>query len=257
MIPKVIHYCWFGGNSKPKLVRECIKSWKKYCPDYQIIEWNESNYDVTKNAYMREAYEAKKWGFVPDYARLDIIYEYGGIYLDTDVQVIKSYDTLLLNKAFVGIEKGNDCVVALGLGFGAEKGNIVIKSLLDSYESLHFCNNDGSLNLTPSPVLNSSVLERIGLIKKDELQYLGEITVYPSDFFSPRSWDNGLIEKTQNTYSIHRFAASWYTKAQQKNYRKKLKKMKRINLAADVKSVRQNHSMLYAMIYLVKHLKDY
>ena len=104
MIPKKIHYCWVGGNSKPPLVKKCIQSWKKYCPDYEIIEWNESNYDISKNIYMKQAYEAKKWAFVTDYMRLDIIYEHGGIYLDTDVELIKNIDDLLSNEAFAGIE---------------------------------------------------------------------------------------------------------------------------------------------------------
>ena len=102
MIPKIIHYCWFGGAELPEKDRKCIESWKKFCPDYQIIEWNENNYDVTKNTYMYQAYQAKKWGFVPDYARLDIIYQHGGIYLDTDVELVKNLDSLLENDAFMG-----------------------------------------------------------------------------------------------------------------------------------------------------------
>ena len=118
MIPKKIHYCWIGGNPLPELAIKCIESWKKYCPDYEIIEWNEKNYDFRKNQFMREAYDEKKWGFVPDYARLDIIYEHGGIYLDTDVEIIKPLDSLLKEQGFAGMEQPG--IVALGLGFGAE-----------------------------------------------------------------------------------------------------------------------------------------
>ena len=123
-IPKVIHYCWFGKGEMPKLAKKCIRSWKKYCPDYEIICWNEDNFDLSQNRYMREAYEAGKWAFVSDFARLKIIYENGGIYLDTDVEIIKPIDDLTVNRGFMGFdEKG---IVATGLGFGAEKGNEII-----------------------------------------------------------------------------------------------------------------------------------
>ena len=120
MIPKIIHYCWFGGTEIPEADQKCMASWRKYCPDYTIMRWDESNYDYTKNQYMREAYEAKKWGFVPDFARLDIVYTYGGIYLDTDVEIIRNIDDLLVNSAYMGFESGG-AAVNPGLGFGAEK----------------------------------------------------------------------------------------------------------------------------------------
>ena len=128
MIPKIIHYCWFGNGPIPEKDKKCINSWKKYCSDYKIIQWNEKNYDITKNKYMNQAYQQKKWGFVPDYARLDIIYTYGGIYLDTDVEIIKSFDSLLSNRGFAGFERPD--YVNLGLGFGAEAENIIIKKML-------------------------------------------------------------------------------------------------------------------------------
>ena len=147
MIPKIIHYCWFGGNPLPPSAEKCIESWKKFCPDYEIRRWDESNYDITKNQYMQEAYQCKKWGFVPDYARLDIIYDHGGIYLDTDVEIIKTFDELLDCVAFGGVEQESP-YVALGLGFGAEKGNDIIRQLRDKYDELHFM-EDGQMNLTP------------------------------------------------------------------------------------------------------------
>ena len=119
MIPKKIHYCWFGGNPLPELAIKCLESWKKYCPDYEIIEWNETNFNLDSCEYVREAYQAKKWAFVSDYARLKVVYDNGGIYLDTDVELIKSLDRLLKNKSFFGTETTG--VVATGLGFGAEK----------------------------------------------------------------------------------------------------------------------------------------
>ena len=160
-IPKVIHYCWFGKGEMPKLAKKCIKSWKKYCPDYEIICWNEENFDLTQNRYMKEAYEAGKWAFVSDVARLIIIYENGGIYLDTDVELIKPIDDLLQSKGFMGFdEKG---IVATGLGFGAEKGNEIVGEFLKDYNNIPFVLPDGSFDLTPCPDRNTETLKRLGM----------------------------------------------------------------------------------------------
>ena len=214
-IPKIIHYCWVGGNPKPESVIYCINSWKKYCPDYEIKEWNESNYDFSQNQYMNEAYEAKKWGFVPDYARLDIIYKYGGIYLDTDVEVIKNLDDLLSNKAFVGFEKTDtsEWFVNCGQGFGAEPKNPSIKFLRDFYDGKSFYNGDGSLNLLPSPHYTTEALVSLGMKCENIKQKLESITIYTSDVLCPKSMATGKIEKTKNTYSIHHFTASWMDEA--------------------------------------------
>ncbi len=215
MIPKKIHYCWIGGNPLPASAKKCIDSWKKFCPDYEIIEWNETNYDFTKNQYMKDALEAKKWGFVPDYARLDIIYQHGGIYLDTDVEVVKSFDDMLQNKGYAGFEDKE--FVNLGQGFGAEKGNLVIKKLMDSYESLNFKNSDGTLNLVASPILNTEELCNLGLQQTGEMQDIMDcFKIYPTDYFCPKSLNDGIIRKTDNTYSIHHFDATWFTEEQQK-----------------------------------------
>ena len=214
MIPKKIHYCWIGGNPLPASAKKCIESWKKFCPDYEIIEWNETNYDFTKNQYMKDAFDVKKWGFVPDYARLDIIYQHGGIYLDTDVEMIKSFDEFLANSGYAGFE--SEDYVNLGQGFGAEAGNAVIKQLLDSYEVLSFKNADGSLNLTASPVLNTETLKEAGLVCNGEKQVLSDgFTVYPPEWFCPKSLNDGIVRKTENTYSIHHFDATWYTEEMQ------------------------------------------
>ena len=141
MIPKKIHYCWFSGNKMPKEFEAYIASWKKNCPDYEIIRWDETNYDVSRNTYMKDAYKEKRWGFVPDYARFDIIYQEGGIYLDTDVELLKSLDPLLDNPCFLGFEDKNH--INPGLGFGAERGNPVIKALCDMYKQIDFYNKDG------------------------------------------------------------------------------------------------------------------
>ena len=230
MIPKKIHYCWVGGNPLPVSVKKCIASWKKYCPDYEIIEWNEKNYDFTKNDYMKDAYEAKKWGFVPDYARVDIIYQHGGIYLDTDVQVIKSFNSLLNCKSFFGFEDdGNEkFYVNLGHGFAGEVGNPLLKEIMDSYETISFYNKDGSLNLTPSPILNSTVLEKYGFVMDNHYQSINDNVIYPGDYFDPKSFITGLLHLTKNTYSIHHYDASWFD--EEKKFRKKTewKQYKRI-----------------------------
>ena len=134
MIPKVIHYCWFGGKKIPLEFRRYMKSWRKFCPDYEIREWNESNFDVFAHPFTKSAYEAKAWAFVSDYARLKVVYEHGGIYLDTDVELLKSFDELLMEQGFAGMERPG--VVALGLGFGAEPKHPLIKEFMEYYENL-------------------------------------------------------------------------------------------------------------------------
>ena len=240
MIPKKIHYCWIGGKPLPESAKKCIKSWKKFCPDYEIVEWNEKNYDFTKNQYMKDALEAKKWGFVPDYARLDIIYQHGGIYLDTDVEIIKSFDDLLSNKGFAGFESRDH--VALGLGFGAEAGNPVIKKLMGSYEELSFRNADGTLNLIASPALNTETLKRLGLTQPAQYQVLCDsFNIYPIEYFCPKSYDDGIIRKTKNTYSIHHFDSSWFTpemqKEKQERWNRKQKRAREKERRANLKSI--------------------
>ena len=206
MIPKKIHYCWFGGAPKSKLAKKCIKSWKKKCPDYEIIEWNESNYDVTKIPFMKEAYDAKKWGFVPDYARLDIIYNNGGIYLDTDVEIVKSLDDLLATNGFAGYE--TEEFVALGLGFGAEKHNPVIKSMMKAYEDRHFLLEDGTYDMTPSPRIDTPTLRSIGFDINGEFSRTDSFTLLSKDYLCPLDY-NLCMHNTENTHTIHWFAASW------------------------------------------------
>lgn len=215
MIPKIIHYCWFGGNPLPELAKKCIASWKKYCPDYEIIEWNETNYDVNKCAYMKEAYQAQKWGFVPDYARFDIIYSHGGIYLDVDVEIIRSIDDFLKNKAFMGFE--SESYVNPGLIIGGEKGNKEIERIMCWYENHHFLKESGEIDLTASPAIVSGILEEIGLRKEQSVQLLnGSLTIYPKDFFCPMDYDTGYLDITNNTASIHHFYGSWLTPRKKK-----------------------------------------
>ena len=162
MIPKKIHYCWFGRNPKPKLAEKCIASWKKYCPDYEIIEWNEDNFDIDMNAYVKSAYEQKKYAFLTDYARLLIIYENGGVYFDTDVELIKPIDDLLENKSFFGFEDREH--VNTGLGFGAEKENQIIKRMQKEYDGLL----DKGDSFIGCPILNTNALVKAGLIQSEQ-----------------------------------------------------------------------------------------
>lgn len=214
MIPKKIHYCWFGNSEIPEQFRQYIDSWKKFCPDYEIIEWNESNYDVTKNKYMHQAYENKRWGFVPDYARLDIIYTHGGIYLDTDVEIIKPLDDLLSLSGFVGQECCSKNV-ALGVGFAAEPGNEIIKMMLDGYEGRSFILPNGEFDTLPSPAINTKPLYDIGYKWSEKVQELqlndSKITVFPSEYFCPIDYDTGESNISKNTYMVHHYAGTWQT----------------------------------------------
>ncbi|MFR0548788.1 glycosyltransferase family 32 protein [Limosilactobacillus reuteri subsp. suis] len=206
MIPKVINYCWFGEKKLPNSVKKNIKSWKKMCPDYEIIEWNESNFSITDNEFLKEAYKNHAWAFVSDYARLKIIYEHGGIYLDTDVEVIRNLDSLLTNKAYVGIQR-REKLCATGLGFGAEKHNPVIKKMLLKYENLHF-DPQKTMELS-CPNLNNAVIKEIGYKNSNTVTYLNDITIYPSKYFDPLSpgYTNDLLQT--ETYTIHHYNASW------------------------------------------------
>ena len=206
MIPKKIHYCWFGGNAKSKLARKCIDSWKKYCPDYEIIEWNESNFDVTQNNYLKFCYENKKWAFLSDMARLMIVYSEGGIYFDTDVEMIKNMDSMLGYGAFFGFENRNN--IATGLGFGAEAHHPVIKDMLKSYEVLQM-GKDLSYPLVTCPQLNTTALKIWGLQLTGEKQYLKDMIILPADYMNPYDDPTGMLKKTENTLTIHWYSKSW------------------------------------------------
>lgn len=206
MIPKKIHYCWFGQGKLSSKARKCIQSWKKYCPDYEIIEWNENNFNVNQNEYTKKVYREKKYAFLSDYARLKIIYEHGGIYLDVDVEVVKSFDDLLNNKAYFGFE--SEKFTNTGAGFGAEKGNNAVKVLLEQYDQLL----DGTKDTIGCPILNTQALVKLGLKLNNQLQELDDCTVYPSDYFDPYDDLTGRLNKTKKTHSIHWYAKSWLDK---------------------------------------------
>ena len=206
MIPKKIHYCWFGGNEKSKLAKKCINSWKKYCPDYEIIEWNESNFDVTQNDYLRFCYENKKWAFLSDLARLMIIYSEGGIYFDTDVEMIKSIDFLLEYKAFFGFENRKN--IATGLGFGAIAHHSVVKTMIDQYEYLQRDKNK-KYTLLKCPQLNTRALNEWGVQLNGEIQYLKNMIILPVEYMNPYDDPTGVLRKTENTITIHWYSKSW------------------------------------------------
>ena len=210
-IPKIIHYCWFGKKPLPKLAQKCIKSWQKYCPDYQIIRWDETNFDINSNLYVKQAYEAKKYAFVSDYVRLWALYNYGGIYMDTDVELIKNLDSFLDKQAFIGFQsnyKLNLDLATLNSGLiGAQKGNKFIKGILNLYNSLTFVNN-GNLDLTTNTArITEYAIRKYNLIPKDIFQDLESIVIYPSEYFSPGNYY--FLNLTNNTYAIHYYVASW------------------------------------------------
>lgn len=210
MIPKIIHYCWFGGNPMPKLAKKCIRSWEKYCKGYEIRQWNEQNYDLsTAPLYVRQAYEAKKWAFVTDYVRLQIVYEHGGIYMDTDVELRKPLDNLLVHKAYFGFENGEH--INTGLGFGAEKSTPILKELMDDYSNIPFVFPDGALDATPCPVRNTEIFLRHDLRQDDSEQILcGDILILPSIMLCPIDYYMRRKEGFEQSISIHWFSASWY-----------------------------------------------
>lgn len=209
-VPKIIHYCWFGGEPLPKLAQKCIENWKKYCPDYEIICWNEDNFDFSSNRYAKEAYDAKKWAFVSDYVRLKALYDNGGVYFDTDVELIKPIDELVDGGGYMGYEKCGD--VSTGLGFACEKGNELVGALLRDYDEIPFVLEDGSYDIMPCPIRNTITMKKLGLSDVVEEQILMGIRILPPEYLCPMDYYTGRIKITKNTYSIHRYCASWTSK---------------------------------------------
>ena len=207
LIPKIIHYCWFSRNPMPDYLKKCMESWYKFCPDYKIVRWDEDNYDVNKNLYMKQAYEARKWGFVPDIARLDILYRYGGIYLDTDVELLRNIDDLLYQQAFAGVEKWGN--VNMGGCSGATPNHKVIKQMLDFRLNEKFLFEDGSMNQTTCGYYETIPLVKLGMKPNNTIQQIEDMTVYSSDFFHPYDYMSGETHITENTFSIHHFNGGW------------------------------------------------
>ena len=206
MIPKKIHYCWFGRGQKPKLAQKCIASWKKYCPDYEIIEWNEDNFDVNMNGYTRMCMEQKKYAFLSDYARLVVVAEHGGIYFDTDVELVRSPSEFLKHHSFFGFEDTNH--INTGVGFGAEAGNQAVQAMLGEYKQLL----SGNKGIIGCPILNTNALKQFGLRLNGKTQDLKIAVVYAPDYFNPYDDPTGKLNKTNHTVSIHWYSKSWMSK---------------------------------------------
>lgn len=256
MIPKKIHYCWFGRNPLPKSAKKCIASWKKYFPDYEIIEWNEDNYDVGKIPYLAQAYSAKKYAYVSDYARYDILYHEGGIYFDTDVEVICSFEDILDKGAFLGCEiDGKYSVyesdklqnldnkdysffkirVAPGLGMATEPGNSLYLEFLQMYKEVNFIKPDGSFNTVAVVRNTTTLLTKYGLKDVNGIQKIGGINIYPSEYFNPLDSTTGLINKTDQTHSIHWYMLSWMSPSQRLRVTLAKKIRKVLKLSAKIK----------------------
>ena len=216
MIPKTIHYCWFGGNSLPDLAVKCIESWKKYCPDYEIKEWNESNFDINCCRYVKEAYTKKRWAFVSDFARFKILYENGGLYFDTDVELIKSIDDLIAKGSFMGSEMdetGNSNYCNPGLGLAAEPKLEFFKKILDYYEGESFIDSNGEETLLDTVVVKTTRLLKIyGYEGSNSIEEVNGIRIYPPEFFCPKNYRTGELYITKNTRSIHHYTALWLNK---------------------------------------------
>lgn len=209
MIPKVIHYFWFGNKSIPAEDLRNIDTWKKYCPDCELRLWNEHNYEIPDIPYVREAYESKNWAHLSDYARLDVVYKFGGVYFDTDVELLRSIDELFELDAFVGFEDGYH--VNTGQGFGAKQGSEAIKAMLDVYKNRHYCTGPSIYDMTPCPIINTEALINVGLIPDNSRQKVLDMEIFPTDYFCPKDMETDKIKITNNTYGIHHFHASWYT----------------------------------------------
>lgn len=226
-IPKVIHYCWFGGKPLPQSAKKCIESWKRFLPDYKIKEWNESNFDINAIPYIQEAYEANKYAFVSDYARFKILYDQGGLYFDTDVEVIRPLDDIIERGPFMGCEQdasgATTIAVNPGLGLGVSPGLGLYKEMLDLYATLHFKNANGTLNQKTVVQYTTELLSKHGISQKKDIQSVAGVWIYPKEYFNPIEMTGRRLVITPNTRSIHHYAATW-----QSPYRRMKKKIARL-----------------------------
>lgn len=211
-IPKVIHYCWFGRNPLPDMVKKCIDSWKKYCPDYEIIEWNEDNYDIKSCDYVREAYLAKKWAFISDVVRFEILYKYGGLYFDTDVELIKQIDDIVEYGSFMARETGEGHNIAPGLVLGTYMQNKVYKEIVDYYKKQHFIREDGSYDKCTVVTRITNLMLKHGFDPENykEIQEVWGIKIYPAEYFCPKDYTTGAIHISEHTVAIHHYQGSWH-----------------------------------------------
>lgn len=252
-IPKKIHYIWLGRGEKPELAKKCIESWKKNLPDYEIIEWNEDNFDINQNQYLKEAYENKKYAFASDYIRVYVLYNQGGIYMDTDVEVLKPLDEFLDLPAFSGFESNNNIPTGL---MAASKGNKWMKLLLDDYDDLKFVKEDGSLDLTTNVVRITEVTEKnYKFIRQSSYQDLKDVVFFPSDYFCPKNCVTGVIELTENTYTIHHFNGSWLPKSEKKFITERRKFVSKYGEVEGIKRHERKLKILNSWRYLLWPIK--
>lgn len=206
MIPRKIHYCWFGGAPLPAQAEKCIASWRKFCPDFELIRWDESNFDLNENSYVRYCYDNKKWAFLTDYIRLAVVLRYGGVYFDTDVELLKPLDSLLGYGAFYSFENAD--TVNTGQGFGAEAGHPTVAAMAAEYDQL--CPDEqGNFALAACPALNTRALLALGLRPDGSKQTVAGAVILPVDYMNPYDEPTGRLKKTENTLSIHWYSKSW------------------------------------------------
>lgn len=221
MIPKIIHYCWFGGKEKSKEINKYIEIWKEKMPDYKIIEWNEANFDVSSNVYVQEAYNMKKFAFVSDYVRLKALYDYGGIYFDTDIEVLKNFeDVLKKDKCIFGFELENKIMTGVMI---SPPGSDIIKEFIENYKDRKFIDESGVMDLTPNTTIFTQILTNRGLELNNEEQEFSDFIVYPIEFFTGFDLKNNCVLKTENTRTIHHYNYTWANKKQK--IKQKLKRI--------------------------------
>lgn len=229
MIPKTIHYIWFGRNQFPELVNKCIESWKEYCPDYKFILWNEDNFDLDSCQFVKEAYEKKKYAFVSDYVRLEVLYKFGGIYLDTDVEITKNLDHFLYHRAFSGFEDNKNIPTGI---IASEKEHSLFKELLSYYNNRPFIKEDGTYDMITNVEVITHQLLKKGFTPNNKLQTVDGFTLYPNDYFCPINPTNGVSNMTDNTHTIHHFNGSWLTFEQRRELEKRKMLVKRFGKGA-------------------------
>lgn len=224
-IPKIVHYCWFGGKEKPDNVKKCIESWKKFLPDYELMEWNEGNFNIDKLQYTKQAYAARKYAFVSDVARIEALYQYGGFYMDTDVEVLKSFTPLLESRCVLGMEE-KEYVATSFMAF--EKEHPLVEEFLKLYENISFLDKNGQINTGTNVAKLTNMLVKKGFAQEDHYQELDDgIKIYPKEFFSPYDYINCYYNITENSYCVHHFAVTWMSKKEQvkKGIKKKIVKV--------------------------------
>lgn len=212
-IPKIIHYCWFGTNEIPDMEKRCIESWSRMLPEYEIMFWNESTFDINSVEYVKQAYEAKKYAFVSDYVRMHALYTYGGVYFDTDVEVIADITKYLDNNVFIGFE--NKTMVGTGI-IGAKSGTDILEKMLHYYKNHSFVNKNGNIDTTTNVQILTEMLLKLKFEKKNSEQELDGIHVYERDIFCPKKMDDGSFRITDRTVTIHRFSGSWLTEKEKR-----------------------------------------